>query len=73
MVVDYAQTQLALLRPLWPGFDLWVVYCTRPAPDLYCARRKGEATECVNTDSPEALVKALASFTRSSRDLHTRD
>lgn len=66
MVLDYAQTQLALLRPLWPDFDLWVVYCTRPAPDLYCARRKGEATACVNAGSPDELIKALAELEAAS-------
>jgi hypothetical protein len=63
---DYAQTQLALLRPLWPAYELWVVYRQRPYPNLWCARRKGEALACVNTESPETLVEILTELGRQA-------
>ena len=52
--------QLAKLRPMYEGFELWTVRNLYPRPHYtWCARRVGEATSCVVADSPEELVKAL--------------
>jgi hypothetical protein len=57
-VQSFANSTLAVLRPLWPEFDLWVVHRIYDA-DVWCARRVGEQTACINANSPEQLIGAL--------------
>jgi hypothetical protein len=58
-VFSFAEQALATLRPLYPEWQLWVVYHLRPNPDLYCARRHGEAAASVWAESPEDLIENL--------------
>ena len=58
--------QLELLRPLWPDYDLWVVQGVRPAPDVYCAGRKGTPAACVNAGVLEVLAEPLARLAQSA-------
>ena len=52
--------QLARLRPMYEGlFDLWTVPVYQPRHTVWCARRVGTDTACINTDSPEQLVRLL--------------
>lgn len=57
-VQSFAEQTLAVLRPLYPEFDLWVVP-TVYSGTTWCARRVGEETACVNANSPEELIAAL--------------
>jgi hypothetical protein len=58
-VLSFTDSTLAVLRPLWPEYELWVVPCSRPSSDVWCARRTGEETACINAASPEELVGKL--------------
>lgn len=61
-VLDFVDQTLALLRPQYAGrFELWAVRCLYPKPHtVWCARRVGEPTACINASSPEELISAIA-------------
>lgn len=48
------------LRPLYPGWDIWVVRCAVMRQTAWCARPKGPPVATINVDSPEELVAAIA-------------
>jgi len=52
--------QLALLRPNYPGWDIWCVVCFM-APTTWCAKPKGHPVATINTDSPEHLIEEIRS------------
>ncbi len=58
-IQSWVDQQLALLRPRYPGWDLWVVRVLY-GPDTWCARPKGSPIATINTDSPEHLVEEIA-------------
>lgn len=59
-MLDWTEQTLATLRPQYAGrFELWAVRCW-PKHTVWCARRVGEAAACINADSPEELVSAIA-------------
>ena len=58
-MANFADDTLAMLRPLYPDFDLWTVKRVGAKGYVWCARRKSEQTAVVNADSPEELVEAL--------------
>ena len=64
-VQSFADSTLAVLRPLWPEFDLWVVHRAY-GDDVWCARWVGEETACVNANSPEELIGKLQELTAQS-------
>ena len=49
---SYARMQIEPLRRLLPDYDLRVAHGVRPAPDVYCTRRKGTPAACVNAGVP---------------------
>ncbi len=57
-VQSYADQQLALLRPLYPCWDLWCVHRVY-GTDVWCAKRKHKRTAEINTDSPERLIEEI--------------
>ncbi len=60
MAVQYfADDALAVLRPLYPDYDLWWIKRATEKGFIYCARRKGEKAACVNAASPEELIEML--------------
>ena len=59
-VTDWTGRQLAMLRPLYPGWDLWAVRYATMRQTAWCARPKGTPVATINVDSPEALVAAIA-------------
>jgi hypothetical protein len=58
-VQPWDEEQLAMLRPLYPGWDIWTVRCAVMRQTAWCARPKGSPIATINTDSPEALVAAI--------------
>jgi len=38
---DWTDRQLAMLRPKYPHWDLWVVHVYQPKHTVWCARPKG--------------------------------
>jgi hypothetical protein len=53
-------TESALIRNGRAGDNTsWLV-----ANDIWCARRVGEATACINADTPEELIGALQELTQ---------
>jgi hypothetical protein len=61
-VQSFAEQTFAVLRPLWPEFELWTVP-TVYSGTTWCARRIGEQTACVNANSPEELIGRLQELT----------
>jgi hypothetical protein len=58
---DWADEQLAMLRPRYPDWDIWHVRYVYPKPRLsWHARPKGSPVATINADSPEELVAAIA-------------
>jgi hypothetical protein len=58
-VTSWTDQQLAMLRPLYPEWDLWAVRCW-PKHTVWCARPKGTPVATINADSPEELIAAIA-------------
>ncbi len=59
-VTDWTESQLAMLRPLYPGWDLWAVRYATMRQTAWCARPKGTPVATINADSPEALIAEIA-------------
>ena len=57
-IQSWVDQQLAILRPNYPDWDLWVVHAVY-GPDTWCARPKGSPIATINTDSPEHLIEAI--------------
>jgi hypothetical protein len=57
---SWADKQLAILRPQYPGWELWTV-SRLPAHkgETWCARPVGHPVATISTDSPEHLVEAI--------------
>lgn len=58
-MTDWTEQQLAVLRPLWPGWDLWVVRVLVPPSVVWCARPVGTPIATINAHSPEELVAEM--------------
>jgi hypothetical protein len=56
MATDWAEQQLAILRPMYPHWDIWTVRLTTARQTVWCARPKGSAVATVNADSPETMI-----------------
>ena len=63
---SWADRQLDVLRPLYPGWDLWVVPLCGRRGWAWCARPAGSAVATVNADSPESLITAIREQEASS-------
>jgi hypothetical protein len=57
---DWTDRQLAMLRPKYPHWDLWVVHVYQPKHTVWCARPTGTPVATINADSPEALIAEIA-------------
>jgi hypothetical protein len=57
-VQTWEDEQLALLRPNYPGWDIWLVPCYM-APTVWCARPVGHPVATINTDGPEHLIEEI--------------
>ena len=57
-VTTWDEEQLALIRPNYPEWEIWVVprYCQTT---VWCARPKGSPIATINTDTPEHLVEMI--------------
>lgn len=55
---DWAEEQLAALRPNYPGWQLWLVRCW-PNQIVWCARPAGHPVATINTSTPEELIKEI--------------
>ena len=55
---SWADDQLTILRPNYPGWEIWVVprYCQTT---VWCARPKGSPIATINADSPEHLIEEI--------------
>ena len=58
-VQSWEDEQLALLRPNYPGWDIWLVPCYM-APAAWCARPVGHPVATINTDSPDRLIEEIS-------------
>ena len=59
-MIDWASEQLAMLCPMYPGWDLWAVRSIYPRPSTtWCARPKGSPIATINADSPEHLIEEI--------------
>jgi hypothetical protein len=58
-VTDWTDQQLAILRPLYPHWDLWAVRLATVRQTVWCARPAGTPVATINTDSPESLVAEI--------------
>lgn len=63
-MTTWDEEQLALIRPNYPEWDLWIVPCYI-GPTVWCARPVGSAVATINTDSPERLIEEIR---RQERD-----
>ena len=51
--------QLAILRPQYPGWDLWAVRLATVKQTVWCGKPKGHLVATINTDSPEHLIEEI--------------
>lgn len=58
-VNDWADEQLAMLRPKYPRWDIWCVRTLKPKGTVWCARPKGSPVATINADSPESLIAQI--------------
>ncbi len=58
-VQSYADQHLAILRPLYPRWDIWTVRLATARQTVWCARPTGTSTATINADSPEALIAEI--------------
>jgi len=56
--MGWAEDQLAMLKPNYPGWQLWIVYCY-PNHIAWCARPAGTPVATINADSPEHLIEEI--------------
>ena len=59
-MLDYAAQQLAILRPMYPRWDIWTVRLATVRQTLWCARPMGTPTATINVESPDELIAAIA-------------
>jgi hypothetical protein len=55
-MLDWADQQLAALRPRYPQWDICVVRIYTPKHTVWCARPAGTSMAMINADSPESLI-----------------
>ncbi len=58
-MIDWAEQQLAILRPKYPHWDIWHVRTVTPKGIIWCARPIGSPVATINTDSPESLIAEI--------------
>ena len=58
-MTDWAEDQLALLRPRYPQWDIWIVRKSAGGM-VWCAKPCGVRCATISTDSPEALIAEIA-------------
>jgi len=58
-VNDWADEQLAMLRPKYPKWDLWFVRLY-PVSTSWHAKPVGERCATIHAETPEELVAAIA-------------
>jgi hypothetical protein len=58
-MLDWADQQLAILRPRYPAWDIWVVRLGCRRGSIWCARPAGNAVATINVNSPEELMAAI--------------
>ena len=58
-MLSWADTQLAILKPRYPDWDIWIVplYVGGTA---WCAKPRGAPVATINSYSPEDLIHAIA-------------
>lgn len=54
----WADEQLAILRPNYPGWELWIVP-RYPTGHWWCARPVGHPVATINTSTPEELIEEI--------------
>ena len=57
-IQTWEDEQLAMLRPYYPGWDIWFVRHFM-GPGCWAARPKGAPVATINVYSPEELAKAI--------------
>jgi hypothetical protein len=60
--MDWAEQQLAILRPKYPAWDIWVVRLGCGRGSIWCARPAGTEVATINVQSPEELIAAIANL-----------
>ena len=60
LVQSWDEQQLASLRPMFPGWDIWTVRTVIPSGYVWCARPAGTEVATINVGSPEELIAAIA-------------
>ena len=55
---SWADEQLDVLRPNYPGWDIWIVP-NYGRGETWCARPTGHPVATINADSPEELVEEI--------------
>jgi hypothetical protein len=63
--MDWAEDQLAMLKPNYARWQLWIVY-NYPTGVTWCARPIGAPVATINTDSPEHLIEEIRKQERSA-------
>jgi hypothetical protein len=58
-MLEWAEQQLAILRPMYPRWDIWTVRIATARQAVWCARPVGSPAATINTDSPEALIAEI--------------
>ena len=58
-VINWAEQQLAVLRPKYPHWDIWYVRTFKPKGIVWCARPTGSPIATINADSPESLIAEI--------------
>jgi hypothetical protein len=58
--MDWAEQQLAILRPMYPAWDIWVVRRGCRRGSIWCARPAGSEVATINVSSPDELIAAIA-------------
>ena len=58
-MLDWTEQQLAILRPMYPRWDIWTVRITTARRTVWCARPVGSPVATINTDSPETLIAEI--------------
>lgn len=58
--MDWADQQLAILRPKYPAWEIWVVRLGCRRGTIWCARPAGTEVATINAETPEELVAKIA-------------
>ncbi len=63
-IIDWADQQLAVLRPKYPCWDIWTVHTLYRGP-IWCARPTRTPVATINAGSPEALIAEIGKQERA--------